>query len=339
MRVLEAIRTAEAPAAIAAEHIRWEGDGSQGHPVVHGIAGWIERATTAQATFSELGAPWARRPEATDEFTLDGRTVALRRDGSQLAPTSSPRPYLHPVTTLAGTVVTDQMPLDHSWHLGAGVALQDVNGINFWGGRTYTREASGYVWRPDHGRITCTSSLPGPGRLAEELRWDGPDGQPVLTERRRWHWERHGDESWKLQLAFTLAPAGRSAVSLGSPGSNGRPQGGYGGFFWRLPACTEVKIRTSDAAGEELVHGSRAPWLAWSARFGGAAATLLFLAPPEAPDPWFVRSKDYPGVGSALAWDSAVALQPGETLTRSITVLLADGEHTDSQLAELAAGL
>ena len=42
------------------------------------------------------------------------------------------------------------------WHLGAGVALQDVDGVNFWGGRTYTRAAGEYVWRPDHGSIVRT---------------------------------------------------------------------------------------------------------------------------------------------------------------------------------------
>ena len=38
------------------------------------------------------------------------------------------------------------------------MALQDVDGINFWGGRTYTREAGQYVWRPDHGSITPTET-------------------------------------------------------------------------------------------------------------------------------------------------------------------------------------
>ena len=62
-----------------------------------------------------------------------------------------PRPYLHPVRTLGGTVVTDALPADHVWHLGASLAVQDVNGSNLWGGRTYVRDV-GYTWRDDHGR-------------------------------------------------------------------------------------------------------------------------------------------------------------------------------------------
>jgi hypothetical protein len=78
--------------------------------------------------------------------------VADEVDGSDLDPNLSPRPYLHPVRTLGGTVVTDALPADHRWHLGISVALQDVEGWNFWGGRTYVR-GQGYVWRGDHGRI------------------------------------------------------------------------------------------------------------------------------------------------------------------------------------------
>ena len=84
--------------------------------------------------------------------------VASGNEGGRIAPTSSPRPYLHPVSTLAGTVVTDHLPEDHVWHLGAGVAIQDVDGVNFWGGRTYTRDAGAYVWRKDHGRIVTVAA-------------------------------------------------------------------------------------------------------------------------------------------------------------------------------------
>ncbi|MGO2540461.1 MAG: DUF6807 family protein [Specibacter sp.] len=332
MSVLEAVRTAEDPHRIAAEYIEWRGEGPAAHPVVADIGSWITRATAAQATFSELGAPWARPAAATDTMEVSGTEVAREISGARVAPTLSPRPYLHPVTTLAGTVVTDAMPLDHAWHLGAGVALQDVNGVNFWGGRTYRREHAGYVWRPDHGRIERTSSHDdGPSRT-EKLNWFGPDGAEILHETRSWRWRPAGDGAWTLALSFTLAPAGTGPVSLGSPGSNGREAGGYGGFFWRLPAVENAHIRTPSASGEDAVHGSRAPWLAWSGDFAGKPATLVFTTPTEAADPWFVRADGYPGVGSSLAWDAAVVLQPGESLTRTITVTIADGLATDEQI-------
>ncbi|HKS02163.1 MAG TPA: DUF6807 family protein, partial [Arthrobacter sp.] len=133
-------------------------------------------------------------------------------------------------------------------------------------------------------------------------------------------------------------------VSLGSPGSNGAAGSGYGGFFWRLPACSGAHIFTSDAEGEPAVHGSVAPWLAWTASFGEVpgirseqAVTLVFGTPAEADDPWFVRSSGYPGVGSALAWDRPVALAAGKSLRRSLTVWVCDGELSPAAVESLVA--
>ena len=362
--VLEAVRTAADPKDIPAEYVTWEGEGEDAHPVVRGIPGLIERAAKAQATFAELGVPWARSLPPAQTFDLAGRSVAAYQDGSHIRAVSSPRPYLHPVRTLAGTVVTDHQPLDHVWHLGVGVALQDVDGVNFWGGRTYTRAAGEYAWRPDHGTIVRTDQSPSgrtaveqspdhqpldghardgqarDGELAETLSWNGADGVPVLTERRTWTWAPAGPSAWRLTLDFALSPAGDHAVSLGSPGSNGRHEGGYGGFFWRLPECTGARVWAPGAAGETLageaaVHGSLTPWLAWSGTFGSGTsgsgtadrgtATLVFVATEDSTDPWFVRVDGYPGVGQALAWDAPVIAEPGNPVRRSVTVLIADG--------------
>jgi len=328
--VLEAIRTAPAPQQISPDHITWEGEGDEAHPVVHGIGPLLERAAKAQATFAELGLPWARKFPPVRALTLDGHEVAEYQDGSRIRAVSSPRPYLHPVRTLAGTVVTDHQPLDHVWHLGVGVALQDVDGINFWGGRTYTREAGQYVWRPDHGSITAaaveeTAAGQDGGRLHETLSWNGPDGAPVLVEERTWAWSGVDSSAWQLSLDFALSPAGGEPVSLGSPGSNGRHEGGYGGFFWRLPECDGATVWTPAAEGESGVHGSVAPWLAWAGEFGAGSATLVFVAAEGCADPWFVRVDGYPGVGQSLAWDTPVIARPGSPVQRSITVFVADG--------------
>ncbi|HET7782037.1 MAG TPA: DUF6807 family protein [Arthrobacter sp.] len=346
--VLEAIRTAPAPQPIPPEHVIWEGEGDDAHPVVDGIAAVIERALKAQATFAELGVRWARDLPPARTLTVDRKPVAGYQDGSRIRAVSSPRPYLHPVRTLAGTVVTDHQPLDHVWHLGVGVALQDVDGINFWGGRTYTREAGQYVWRPDHGSITVRDTLVEEtaartggrdGKLQELLGWNGPDGAPVLVEERTWTWAGVSPSIWRMSLDFALSPAGGQPVSLGSPGSNGRLEGGYGGFFWRLPACEAATVWTSAGSGESGVHGSVTPWLAWAAKFDGGApvggasgagapagsATLVFVAAEGSTDPWFVRVDGYPGVGQSLAWDTPVIAEPGRPVQRSITVFVADG--------------
>ena len=352
MSVLEAIRTADAPREISSDFITWEGTGDDAHAVVHGIESLIRRAALGQATFAELGAPWTLSGRPT--LDVDGTPVATLQDGTHIRPTSSPRPYLHPVRTLAGTVVTDHIPEDHVWHLGAGVALQDVDGINFWGGRTFTRDAGAYVWRKDHGQIVVEAAEHADGERREQLSWLGPDGSPVLREQREWRWAAVGNSAWKLALDFTLESATGRPVLLGSPGSNGRPQGGYGGFFWRLPKVGDATIWTPDSRGEDAVHGSVAPWLAWSGTFDagtagashvtgdpglGHPATLVFLAAPQAPDPWFVRHSGYPGVGLSLAWDAPVVTEPGHPVHRTVTVIIADGFLATQDIEQLITTL
>jgi predicted dehydrogenase len=363
MKVLEAIRTAEQPRAIGAGHVTWEGEGDDAHPVVHGIRQLVRRAAEAQATFAELGVPWAcdltRELPAAGEstagaqapFIVNGKVVARPADGSRIMPTSSPRPYLHPVSTLAGTVVTDHLPEDHVWHLGAGVAIQDVDGVNFWGGRTFTRDAGAYAWRKDHGRIVTLAVENEGGSRTETLGWLAPDGSPLLNERRTWSWAAVAASTWRLTLDFELTPSGPDPVKLGSPGSNGRPQGGYGGFFWRLPPVDGAAVWTASADGEDAVHGSvpspAAPWLAWSGSFrngeaDGGPATLVFLpgTGAEQPgDPWFVRMAGYPGVGLSLAWEQAATTSHARPLHRTVTVLVADGLLSTADIEQIITTL
>jgi len=343
MRVLEAIRTAEAPALIPADCVKWVGTGEQAHAVIPSIEDILERATRAHATFSELGLPWARQvtdgaealfsPTETAASTLAPNPIL--RTGSTLEPELSPRPYLHPVATASGIVVTDHLPSDHVWHLGVGFALQDVNGSNFWGGRSYRRTAGKYVDLPDHGRIETTEVSRESDRTAPDLSWFGSDGGHLLSERRTLSRTVLDERTWRLDVQTRLTAV--VDVSLGSPGSHGAAGSGYGGFFWRLPVNASPRMFSSTAEGEPSVHGSVTPWLAWTGEFDGGPATLVFGAPAESPDPWFVRCSDYPAVGSALAWDTAVEVAEGESLTRTNTVWISDGTLDVAEIQALVA--
>jgi len=118
-------------------------------------------------------------------LTVDGTEVATYVDGAAVDdPTLSPRPFLHPVRTLDGLVVTDCMPDDHRWHLGLSVAIQDVGGVNLWGGRTYVRD-QGYTWRDDHGvQRHLGWEQRTPTGFDEQLAWLAPDGRQLLHEHR-----------------------------------------------------------------------------------------------------------------------------------------------------------
>ncbi|WP_186315195.1 PmoA family protein [Curtobacterium sp. BH-2-1-1] len=257
---------------------------------------------------------------------VGGTTVATLVDGGASPAAWSPRPFLHPVRTLAGTVLTDARPVDHPWHCGVGTAVPDVDGVNCWGGPTYV-PGTGYEERDDHGRAVVTTTSVGDGTLTQDLRWTGSGGAVVLRETRTLTWDASGS-GWVLGWTSAFRAPGSSPVRLGSPGSHGRAGAGYGGFTWRFAPCDDVAVRTPTAVGEDAVHGAVAPWVEWTGTFDGlhgpgARASVRFEALGHA-DPWFVRVAEYPAVGSALAWDAPAVVEPGAPLVRSFRVTVRD---------------
>jgi hypothetical protein len=262
-------------------------------------------------------------PNDTPVLRVAGRPVGRYVTRPELPARLSPRPYLHPVTTLAGTVVTELSPADHTHHLGVGVAVPDVEGTNFWGGRTYVRD-QGPTELDNHGAQRHTAfQLRDPDGFVEELRWIG-SGAELLRERRTVAAIELTDTAWALDFTFSLTNVTPEPLSVGSPATNGRPGAAYGGFFWRARKEQEApQVFTAGTEGEAEVHGTRADWLA----LAGSTWTLVFAGATEQTrrDPWFVRTTEYPGVGSSLAHDERLPIAPGDTAVRRIVTVVADG--------------
>ncbi|MEV6609363.1 DUF6807 family protein [Kutzneria sp. NPDC051319] len=299
-RVLEAIRTAPDPLPIGAENVRRRGE----YVDVVGVDAVVGRAAEELRTFSELEAPWVTGLlKDVTEYGWD--KVSL--------PQVVPRPALHPVRTLHGTVVTAEHPEDHRWHRGIGLALPDVNGVNLWGGPTY-RRGLGYV----EGELGQVREIE-----PDVVEWCDAAGQGLLRERRRIEVRPHTG-GWELVWHSVLSA--ETDVVLNSPGSNGRPGAGYGGWFWRLPTLDPelVEVFTPDFYGEEQVNGARAEWLAVVVHDPDAPWTAVLSGPD---DPWFVRVGQYQGVGSALAWERPRVVHAGEQLDITVRMVLLDGVH------------
>lgn len=250
------------------------------------------------------------------ELHVDGTPVATYVTDPEVDIRLAPRPYLHPVRTLGGTVVTDEFPEDHPWHLGVSVTMQDVDGFNLWGGRTYVRD-EGYVWRDDHGRMESAGPEPVDGGFTDSLRWCDKDGRTLLTEERSVT-ARPAAHGWELLFRFVLSAPGEAEVTIGSPATNGRTGGaGYGGFFWRATAGAAEAFTPSGAEA----HGSVEPWVALTVE---DAYTLVFRG-LGGDDRWFARTGDYNGVCLAIAYEDTLTIKPGAPYAREVTVLVADG--------------
>ncbi|MET7338610.1 DUF6807 family protein [Nonomuraea sp. NPDC005650] len=327
-QVLDAVRLAPEPLPIPERYQAVERDAETGevtHRFLPGVAGLTARSAETLSLYSELDVPWTRV-----ELLASDRPVAAYELRPDLPATDSPRPYLHGVRTLGGVEVTEVRPEDHVHHLGAGVAISDLGGANFWGGRTYVKD-QGPTWLDDHGtqRHLSFSRLDDSG-FVEHLEWAGPGGRPVAREERTVTARPFGD-FWALDFAFTLTNLTGDPLEVRSSATKGRVGAGYGGFFWRAPGTSTARIALP--GGEEAVHGSRDPWVALAGTTPeGQDWTLVFVQADG--DPWFVRVEHYPGVGQALAWDRPLVVET--TLTRRVVTAVVDGRLDAAAASALA---
>jgi Methane oxygenase PmoA len=264
----------------------------------------------------------------------------------------SPRPYFHPVRTLRGDIVTGYRPSDHVWHKGIALSLPHVGAENFWGGPTF--RAGRYIQLPNDGAMVHEDFAgvawkPGDGRrgivrLTERLRWVTESGEVPVTERRRMAaavWP--DDDAWVLGFETTLTNARGGDIVFGSPTTEGRPNAGYGGLFWRGPGSFTggTVVTTAGLGGDELM-GSRGPWLGFAGRPDGhgAGSTLVFRDAPanfSHPSQWFVRSTPFAAVCPAPFFDTTHTLAAGDALTLRYDIVVAAGELGPAQCAALAA--
>ncbi len=305
-------------------------------------------AATDGATGAERGPAWTSEGPAGATTTvlrrsLDGMPLARYVDGSRLPTIHSPRPYLHPLHSLAGVPLTESEPVDHRHHYGLGVAVPDVNGTSYWGGRTFVADA-GPTLLANHGRQVSTGVTidpMAPHQLVDTLEWRDEHGAPQLDERRRIGARLLDDDGWVLEWRTTLH-ATHGPLEIRSPATNGRPGAGYGGVFWRLPTAAETTVLSAGGTGEDVAHGSTSPWVAFVQHHrdrDGERTTTTLLTQTSPARHWFLRAADYPGACPALVWDTPLVVPASGTVETGVVAALLDRELDLDEAARLATSL
>ncbi|MGW3079505.1 DUF6807 domain-containing protein [Streptomyces sp. NPDC001110] len=269
----------------------------------------------------------------------------------------APKPYIHPLRTLSGRVVTGYRPNDHRWHKGLQMTASHLSGANLWGGNSYV-DGEGYLALPErvgsmaHAGFDEVSVHDGGVRFTERLTWHPHDGGLWAQETRRV--EVHDvDEvtgSWALTWSSAITNRRDEPLRFGSPTTHGRPNAGYTGLFWRGPrAFRDGRIISPEAEGPDLM-GQQAPWLAYSGEHdeSDGHATLVFVHSPgndhtgaggAHPAHWFVRNTPFAAVTPSFAFHEELVLDPGATLARRYRVLVADGAWDRDRIASAVGRL
>lgn len=258
---------------------------------------------------------------------LGSTVVAQYDDGTRVDSVLAPRPFLDAVVSRSGTPLTVTEPTDHPHHLGVSLAIPDVNGTSYWGGRTYVR-GEGSIMVPNHGRQRRDRLQIDGHVLDERLSWVDHSGITQLVEVRELR-SAELEGGWALRWRSHLK-ATMDAITFGSPATNGREGAGYGGIFWRFaPEIARVFSPAGDT--ERDVHGAATPWVAFTFPERGTTAILV---QGDERLPWFVRFAEYLGAGPAIAWDESLSIPEGGRLDLQLTAFVLDRELSGADEVE-----
>jgi len=290
-------------------------------------------------------------------FTLAAAAIALPpgafqagerhvlRHGTRpvLAITQGPfRPFLHPVFSPAGHVVTAERPADHPHHSGIWCAADHVallvegpDGIerydyNFYVDAIFQGRAPGRILADPP---TLAAQSGNTARLAQRLTWTGPaewgapDGRAVLAEERTTLVTVTPDAT-VIDITSALSPAGQRPVTLGPTRHaffNARLADGIALTDDARPTDDRGRKGAADVAPD-------ARWIDFSGPVGGGHAAGIAVAPHEAAGArWFVADWGVVSVGPMR--DRALRLQPGETVRLGCRFVIHDGAADIARLA------
>ena len=256
-----------------------------------------------------------------------GKTITVhRRPGEAAAWTldygSTAKPFIHPLRTPAGHILSLAEPYDHLWHRGLWFTFKFVNGDNFWEENV------------DHG-VQRIEGVPGISHPEQDdvairlnLDWIGPGtGDIVLTEDRAITF-RCGDDVDTFDWTTSLV-AQRDVVLDRTPYTT---WGGYGGLSFRGARGWAIdRYRLPDAAVTERPAGQRGAWCDLSGKLDGGSdrsGGLAILDHPENiryPTPWYAGGSSMTFINAALLFDQPLSLASSEELRLRYRVLVHDG--------------
>lgn len=246
----------------------------------------------------------------------------------------APRPYVHPLTSPAGAVLSAEAPADHPWHHALWFTIKFVNGENFW-------EEYG-----EFGVLRTTAVETVDDVTTATLEWIAPDGETVRLRETRTLRTTPTDGAYAIDWTETLAVPVTTVLDR-TPFTT---WGGYGGLTLRgAPDWTDTTIRLDDGQARARTLGERSRWLAIAgvAHDGldvPAPAGVVVLDHPENPrfpNPWYASNRaDTYGEGwanfvnAAFLWDEPLTVEPDHPLRLRYRVLVHDGGWTTERIED-----
>jgi hypothetical protein len=255
------------------------------------------------------------------------------------------KPFLHPLRTLSGIVVTRGFPVekiegettDHLWHRGLWYGYEDINEVDFW--RELGEDKTGRIVSRSSPTTTTNRHS---GTLSADLVLVTPKRKVLGTLREEFTFRASGNNVF-IDARVTLSADHGVSLKIGDAED--------GGFAVRLAdefgQDRGATLLNSDGlVGTENIWGKRARWVDYSAKQNGQTVGVAMFdhpANPKHPTYWHAR-----GRGSCVAnpfgdraflgdesVDGSMTIAEGSQLQLRYRVVIHAGDAREADLGRL----
>jgi hypothetical protein len=298
-------------------------------------------------------------------ITQDGqKKVSVAIDGKPFTEfwvgPETQKPYLHPLRTAGGTIVTRAYPMDdkvpgeahdHPHHRGLWFTHGDVNGYDFWGNEDSQKGAGKGKGKVVLRKIDKGSSGAKTGTIDATFDWKLPAGEVLLTETR--HMTFYSEPSLRtIDFDITLTPRtevkfgdtkeGMFAIRLAAGLEEAQPRG------IAEPKRTGKLMNAQNKATEKEVWGKRSEWADYYGQLNGKTVGIAILdhpANPRHPTYWHARAyglfaTNIFGVHdfeNDKTKDGSLTIKPGQPQRFRFRVVIHDGDTAAAGIKDIFA--
>jgi hypothetical protein len=330
---------------------------------------------TRPAFILALVAGWSLMPGSASlrgaepvELKRVGNAIEVRIGGQPFTTfyfgPEAPKPYLHPLRSAQGIVVTRGFPMrrdipgestDHPHHRAMYYAHGDANGVDFWseaefeekapvqaGGKQYFAAGGLPKGRTVVSKLEEMKSGPESGALRALFDLVGPEGKTIAQETQAYVFR--GDASARIiDCEFTTR-------ALDVPVKMGDTKEGT--FAIRVVKALErpaVRMLNSEGGvGEAQIWGKRANWVDYSGTVEGQKLGIAIFDHPSNPKhPTYWHAREY-GLFAVNPFgehdfyndpkrDGSLTIPAGGSLTFRYRVFIHNGDAVEAKVAEAYA--
>ena len=306
------------------------------------------------------GMAWALPAPAQVKIAQGGDRLGIEIDGKPFTEffigAEAPKPYLHPLRSASGKVVTRFFPMskvagesmDHPHHRGLWFTHGEVNGWDFWGNELSQKGVGKGRGKVELNKVIEAKSGKKSGTIRASFNWLSGENKTLLTETREMTF--YSDPALRIidfdielkavePVVFGDTKEGTFAIRLAPSLEEPSPKS------IAEPKRTGKMVASDGKETEKQVWGKQAPWVDYFGQVEGETLGVTIMNHPNSfRYPTYWHSRGY-GLFAANPFglqdfgektkDGSLTLEPGKSVRFLYRVVIHPGDAQTAKVADL----